>query len=97
MMYTTITSLNDSREAQITCSLQSPHIVTALAHSGSLDRTAWLALEYIAGGDLQQALQQQGMLPEIESLLLMRQLAAGSKQHMNKAFTSRLKAWKHFY
>ena len=54
-----------AREAQITCALRSPHIVTALGHSGDFDRVAWLALEYIAGGDLNQVPSNKECCPRL--------------------------------
>lgn len=62
------------REAALLATTRSPHVVRYLAH-GCTRSHAWLAMEFLAGGDLKQRIAAG--LDLAQTLDLMRQLAAG--------------------
>ncbi|NBQ89322.1 MAG: serine/threonine protein kinase, partial [Betaproteobacteria bacterium] len=62
------------REAALLAATQSPHVVRYQAH-GCTRSYAWLAMEFLAGGDLKQHIGAG--LASAQTLALIRQLASG--------------------
>lgn len=70
-----------SREATILASLDSPHVIQVFDH-GASDERLWLAMQYVAGGDLGQLISRTGPLPPTTALQIYGQvLGALSDAH----------------
>ncbi|WP_139977594.1 serine/threonine-protein kinase [Nocardioides litoris] len=63
-----------SREASVLARLDSPHVVQVLDH-GESDGCLYIATQYVAGGDLAQALRRHGPVPVPQALELCQQVA----------------------
>lgn len=75
-----------AREYEVGCGLRHPHVVRLLEH-GSAGGMAFLAMEYIGGGDLAQRLQQP--VGPREALALLREAATGLAQLHRAGFVHR--------
>ncbi|MFT4108688.1 serine/threonine-protein kinase [Propionicimonas sp.] len=62
-----------SREASILASLDSPHIIQIFDH-GSVDDCLYLAMQYVAGGDVSQLVGRTGPLPPSAALRIFAQV-----------------------
>ncbi|MDO9455516.1 serine/threonine-protein kinase, partial [Nocardioides sp.] len=63
-----------SREATVLARLDSPHVVQVLDH-GEHEGCLFIATQYVAGGDLAQALRQHGPVPVAQAAQVAEQLA----------------------
>ena len=62
------------REAETLARLDSPHITTIFDH-GDVDGTPYLAMQYVAGGDLGTQLKQRGPVPVALAAMICAQVA----------------------
>ncbi|WP_210649419.1 serine/threonine-protein kinase [Nocardioides sp. SYSU D00065] len=62
------------REAETLARLDSPHIITIFDH-GDVDGTPYLAMQYVAGGDLGSQLKQRGPVPTPMAAAICAQVA----------------------
>lgn len=62
------------REAETLARLDSPHITTIFDH-GDVDGTPYLAMQYVAGGDLGTQLKQRGPVPAALAAMICAQVA----------------------
>lgn len=63
-----------TREATVLARLDSPHIIAIYDH-GEQDGCLYIATQYVAGGDLSQALRQHGPVPTVQAAQIAGQLA----------------------
>ncbi|MGN0063723.1 MAG: protein kinase [Nocardioides sp.] len=63
------------REAEILTQLDSPHVITIFEH-GEISGVAYLAMQYVAGGDLGSLLRARGPLPAQLAAAICAQVAA---------------------
>jgi serine/threonine protein kinase len=63
------------REATVLARLDSPHVISIYDH-GQQDGCLYIAMQYIRGGDLGQALRRYGAAPPAQALQIVAQLAS---------------------
>lgn len=63
------------REATVLARLDSPHVISIFDH-GQQDGCLYIAMQYIRGGDLGQALRRYGAAPPAQALTIVGQLAS---------------------